>query len=52
MWQWIWIVAVYVLSITLFRWLGGVASAADAIQSWGREVAERRRRRLPSPSPN
>jgi hypothetical protein len=44
MWGWIWIVAVYLLSISLFRWLGGIGAAADAIQRWGRAVGERRRR--------
>jgi hypothetical protein len=47
MWQWIWIVAVYLLSISLLRWLGGIGSAADAIQRWGHAVGERRRSQLP-----
>jgi hypothetical protein len=49
MWQWIWIVAVYLLSISLFRWLGGIGAAADAIQRWGNTVGARRRRSV-SPS--
>jgi hypothetical protein len=49
MWEWIWIVAIYLLSISLFRWLGGIGAAADAIQRWGHSVVERRRRSI-SPS--
>jgi hypothetical protein len=49
MWTWIWIVALYLLSISLFRWLGGIGAAADAIQRWGQSVGERRRRSI-SPS--
>jgi hypothetical protein len=49
MWQWIWIIAVYLLSISLFRWLGGIGAAAEAIQRWGNAVGERRRRSI-SPS--
>ena len=53
MWSWIGIAALYVLGIGLFRWLGGVAAAGDAIASWGRATAERRRRAgaLPGPGP-
>ena len=47
MWQWLWIVALYLLSIGLFRWLGGIGSAAEAIQRWGHAVGERRRSQLP-----
>ena len=31
-----------------FHWLGGIAAASDAIASWGRSTAEKRRRSLPS----
>jgi hypothetical protein len=48
--DWIWIVALYVLAIGLFRWLGGIGAAADAIASWGRASAERHRRRIASPA--
>jgi hypothetical protein len=41
--SWIWIPALYVLSFGLFRWLGGISAAGDAITRWGREHAERRR---------
>ena len=44
MWGWIWIIALYVLSIGLFRWLGGIGAAANAIQRWGHATAERKRR--------
>jgi hypothetical protein len=42
---------VYVLGIGFFRWLGGVAAAADAIQRWGRVTADRRRATSPSSRP-
>ena len=48
MWSWVWIVGVYLLSISLFRWLGGIGAAADAIQRWGHAVGERRRRPISS----
>ena len=48
--DWIWIVALYVAGIGFFRWLGGIASAAEAIQRWGHATAERHRQRLSSPS--
>jgi hypothetical protein len=44
MWSWIWAIALYLLSIGLFRWLGGVGAAASAIQRWGHATGERRRR--------
>jgi len=44
MWEWIWIVCLYVLGISFFRWLGGIGAAADALKLWGRAAAERRRR--------
>jgi hypothetical protein len=43
MWSWIWIAGLYVLGIGFFRWLGGIGAAAEAIQSWGRVTASRRR---------
>jgi hypothetical protein len=43
MWSWLLIGALYVLGIGFFRWLGGVASAGDAIARWGRSTAERKR---------
>lgn len=44
MWGWVVIAFFYVLGMGLFRWLGGIAAAADAIQRWGHSVGERRRR--------
>jgi hypothetical protein len=44
MWSWILVVVLYVLGMSFFKWLGGIASAADAIQRWGHTVGERRRR--------
>jgi hypothetical protein len=49
MWDWIWIAALYVVGIGVFRWLGGIGAAADAITSWGRATSERHRRRTTSP---
>ena len=46
--SWILIGLLYLFSIGLFRWLGGVAAASDAIASWGRATAEKRRRALAS----
>jgi hypothetical protein len=46
--SWILICLLYVFSIGLFRWLGGVGAASDAISSWGRATAEKRRRALAS----
>jgi hypothetical protein len=40
---WIGIVLLYLLGMGLFAWLGGISSAADALSSWGRATAERRR---------
>jgi len=41
---WIWIVVLYVLGMSFYRWLGGIGAAAAAIQRWGHATAERRRR--------
>jgi hypothetical protein len=41
---WIWVIALYVLGMSVFRWLGGLGAAATAIQRWGHATAERRRR--------
>jgi hypothetical protein len=45
---WLWIVALYALGLGMFRWLGGLASAADALSRWGRATAERRRHAVSS----
>jgi hypothetical protein len=47
--SWIVIGVLYVFGIGFFHWLGGIAAASDAIASWGRSTAEKRRRSLPSP---
>jgi hypothetical protein len=44
MWDWVWIGALYVLGMGFFHWLGGIGSAASAIQRWGHSHGERRRR--------
>jgi hypothetical protein len=35
MWEWILIGVLWALNIGLLRWLGGVAAAGEAIESWG-----------------
>lgn len=37
------IALLYLLGMGLFLWLGGIASAADALSRWGRATAEHRR---------
>jgi hypothetical protein len=39
---WIGIVLLYLLGMGLFRWLGGISAAGDALSQWGRATAERR----------
>jgi hypothetical protein len=39
MFPWLALGALYLLVIGVFRWLGGVAAAADAIASWGQAAA-------------
>jgi hypothetical protein len=46
--SWILIIALYVLGMGFFRWLGGIGAAADAISRWGRATAGRRRIASPS----
>ena len=45
MWSWIVIIAGYAFSIFFFRLVGGINSAAEAIQSWGRISSVRRLRK-------
>ena len=45
MWSWIVIVVGYAFSIFFFRLVGGINSAADAIQTWGRSSSLRRLRK-------
>lgn len=41
-WSWIEIAVLYLLGMGLLGWLGGIASAGDAISRWGRATADRR----------
>jgi hypothetical protein len=43
MWTWIFIVAGYVTLLFVFRLMGGIASAAQAISTWGSRSSARRR---------
>ena len=43
MFTWIEIALLYLVAMGLFRWLGGISAAADALSGWGRATAERRR---------
>jgi hypothetical protein len=38
MWGWLLIVALYVLGMGFFRWLGGISAASQALQRWGQVV--------------
>ena len=42
MFTWIGIVILYSLGMGAFLWLGGIASAAEALSSWGHATAHRR----------
>ncbi|HKI91837.1 MAG TPA: hypothetical protein VJ986_06020 [Gaiellaceae bacterium] len=46
--SWILIGVLYVLGMGFFRWLGGVAAAADAISRWGRSTARRQHAHSPT----
>jgi len=39
--SWIGIALLYLLGMGLFRWLGGIGAAGNAISRWGSETAER-----------
>jgi len=41
--NWITIAVLYLLGMGLFRWLGGISAAGEALSRWGRATAERRR---------
>jgi hypothetical protein len=41
-WSWIIVAACYVFALFFFRIIGGIDSAADAFQSWGRSSSQRR----------
>jgi hypothetical protein len=44
--QWIVVIVFYLFGIGIFRLLGGVGAASEALQRWGRATAEKRRRRI------
>jgi hypothetical protein len=48
--EWIVAVVLYVVGIGVFRWLGGVAAAGDALREWGRAAAAPRKAASPSSS--
>jgi hypothetical protein len=50
MWEWIIIGVVYVLSLFLFRMLGGLGAAARAFEMWGRSRVITRISRVSSSS--
>jgi hypothetical protein len=43
MWSWIFIVAGYVVLLFVFRLMGGIAAAGQAISTWGSRSSARRR---------
>ena len=45
-WDWAIVAGLYALGLMLFLSLGGFASAAQAIQRWGRESSARRAEKL------
>jgi hypothetical protein len=45
---WIAIALLYLLGMGLFRWLGGIPAAGEALTQWGRSAAERRACRVSS----
>ncbi len=46
MWDWAFILLLYVIGVGFFHLLGGFRAAADAIQTWGRASSTRRARRI------
>jgi hypothetical protein len=48
--DWIAIVVLYISTVLLFRWLGGIASAGEAFRSWGEASSRIRRQRVSSSS--
>lgn len=46
MWDWAFILLLYVIGVGFFRLLGGFRAAADAIQTWGRASSNLRERRV------
>jgi hypothetical protein len=48
-WDWTFILVLYVIGLGFFQFLGGFRAAANAIESWGRASSSARARRV-SPS--
>jgi hypothetical protein len=46
MWDWAFILLLYVIGVGFFRLLGGFRAAAGAIQAWGRASSSARSRRV------
>jgi hypothetical protein len=44
MWTWIFIVLGYIAVLFVFRLMGGIAAAGEAIAGWGSRSSARRRR--------
>ena len=42
MWEWIIIVVCYLIGAGFFRLLGGIGSASEALQGWGRNTTSER----------
>jgi hypothetical protein len=47
MWSWAIVVILYVVGMGFFHLLGGLAGAADALESWGRNSSSARSGRSP-----
>lgn len=47
--SWFWVAVLYAIGMGFFHLLGGIGSAATAIQRWGRATGERRRPRPRAP---
>ena len=43
MWTWIFIIAGYIALLFVFRLMGGIGAAGDAIAGWGQRSSARRR---------
>jgi hypothetical protein len=46
MWQWIVVIALYLFGIGIFRLLGGIGAASEALRRWGQATALKRRDRV------
>ena len=50
MWTWVIIVVCYLIGAGFFRLLGGIGSASEALQGWGRNTTSVRGTASPSSS--